>query len=264
LTALDKLPFAWHTLSKEREGTQMKIKVKNNKYGRIKNDEVVKVSEYYLRQLIGDKVEGLPKIEITFKKLVSYRGGYVRTTRGCDIFKIAINSRNTLEEQLSTLAHECVHVKQYFLKELLAIFEIGNNGRAKWVKIWKGKRYIRKAYFKRPWEIEARKFQDKLALNVLNKIHQVAKPKAEVKAEVKPEIYGSLNIIEAKVLKVVELLNIENGNLVGQVLQGSTDKQYRIRVLKKVFDLKQRGILKEFNVNGIVWVGLAKNSGIIS
>jgi hypothetical protein len=243
----------WYTLSKEREGSQMKIKVKNNKKQEISNADVEAVTRHYLGKLIGDRAEEIIEVGVTFKKLTYHIGGRVRFRNAYpNVYLVSVNSCNSLEEQLSTLAHECVHIKQYFLGELQHKTEWGRN-RMRHVRIWKGRRYVRKAYQDRPWEIEARKYQDKLSKNVLNEIKQVAKPKAEPKPiKIIPQ---AVSDIEAKVLKVVELLNIENGNLVGQVLKGSTDKQYRIRVLKKVFDLKQRGILKEYIINGIVWVG---------
>jgi len=235
----------------------MKIRIKNNRTREVSNADLIKCAEYYLGQLMSDVDLSELSIDIGFKKLVQYRGGYVRTMgRNPKCFIIAVNSQNSLQAQLSTLAHECVHVKQYFTKELEQVIEFSNRGRAKHIHIWKGKRYARKKYWDRPWEKEARKFQDKLSSNVLNKIN---KPKA--KAEPKPVeiIPQAVCDIEAKVLAVVNVNNIQNGLLVGQVLQGSTDKQYRIRVLKKVFELKQKGVLKEYNVNGLVWVGLTHN-----
>lgn len=232
----------------------MKITVRNNKAKIVSNDEAVKVVAYYLRQLINDGVDTSKlNIKLVFKKLVYYRDGYCRSFRhNQNIFDIAVNSNNTIQQQLSTIAHECVHVKQYFTGELSQKIEFSRSGRATHVRIWKGRKYLRKAYQDRPWEKEARKFQDKLSSNVLNKINE-PEPKAEPKPiEIIPQ---AICDIEAKVLKVVELLNIKNGDLVGQIVRGSTDKQYRIRVLKKVFDLKQRGIIKEYIVNGIVWVG---------
>jgi len=228
----------------------MNIKVKNNKNGRIENEDVVKVAEHYLRELIGEeKVKNLGTVEITFKKLVSHRGGYLRTKRGeTKKYWIAVNSTRDLNEQLSTIAHECVHVKQYFTGELTQTIEF-SRGRAKHIRTWKGRTYLRKKYWDRPWEKEARKFQDKLSYNILNRIN---KPVALTpKAVVIPR--ASANIGET-VLNILRGSDLPNGDLVPKLLEGSTDIQKRIRVLKEVFALKQSKVIEEFNVNGAVWV----------
>jgi len=231
----------------------MKIKVRNNKSKIISNVEAVKVVEYYLKQLLGDDVDTSKLgISLVFKKLSYYRGGYCRTFGSTpNIFDIAVNSTNTIQQQLSTIAHECVHVKQYFTGELRQTLEFSRNGRAKHVRTWKGKKIVRCAYQKRPWEVEARKYQDKLSANVLNKIN-----KPEVKAEPKPLAIPTEKVctIEAQVLNILSYSELPNGELSAKVLQGKTDKQLRLRVLKEIFRLKQDKKIEEVNRNGLIFV----------
>ena len=52
---------------------------------------------------------------------------------------------------MSTLAHELVHVKQFARKELDPALQY-----------WKGKDHVDTEYWQQPWEIEARKLQQKL------------------------------------------------------------------------------------------------------
>jgi len=234
----------------------MRIKVKNNRNGNIENETVIKVAKFYLAKLMGeDKFKDIDEVTITFKKLVYYRGGYLKTKNSQPRnFWIAVNSKNTLEEQLSTLAHECVHLKQYALKELSQRFlNVGRRGR--WVRVWKGKEYLRKAYLKRPWEIEARKYQDTLSANVLNKIDKPVKPKVIRKPiEVKPVVLTKSTC--AVILEILKDGAIPNGDLVKRILNGDTSKQTTLSVLREVFAFKQEGFIREVNMNSSIWVEL--------
>ena len=76
------------------------------------------------------------------------------------------------------------------------------------------------------------------------------KPKLSIVFAPKP-----VNTIQEEVLVIFDKEgHIKNGELVGKVVRNSTDKQYRISVLRTVFDMKQVGLIEEYNVNGIVWV----------
>jgi len=225
----------------------MRIKVKNNKNGNIKNEVVLKVAKFYLDKLIGEKAKDIKNIDITFKKLVYYRGGYLRTKeRNPKNFYIAINSNNCIIEQLSTLAHECVHLKQYLLGELSQRIEY-KRGRAKVIRIWKGRTYLRKVYEKRPWEVEARRLGKKFSYNVLNRID---KPQVEPKPQPQAIVEG----FASKVLDILKGRELPNGELVPLLLNGSTDRQKRIQALKKVFALKQDKVIQEVNRNGLIYV----------
>lgn len=230
----------------------MIIKIKNNRKREIENEVVKKVAKFYLDKLIGeDKFKDICTLEITFKKLAYWHGGYFRPTRVNEgIYQIAINSNNDLDEQLGTLAHECVHVKQYALKELATRTEV-KNGRVRFIRIWKGKEYGRLAYNNTPWEIDARKLQDNLSNNILNKIN---KP---VKVIAKPvEVAPTLNTTRELVISILNGGSIPNGELVPRVLNGDNDKQKTIKILKEVFALKQSDIIREVNDGGLIRVEL--------
>lgn len=229
----------------------MIIKIKNNRKREIENEVVKKIAKFYLANLIGeDKFKEIRTLEITFKKLAFWHGGYLRTTRIRDLhYIIAINSINSLEEQLSTLAHECVHIKQYVLKELAQRHEF-SGGRVKHIRIWKGREYQRIAYDKKPWEIEARKLQDNLSDNILNKINE------PTEVITKPlEVAPVLNTTRELVLSILNGgITIPNGELVPRVLNGNKDKQKTLKVLREVFALKESGVIQEYNQGSLIYV----------
>jgi hypothetical protein len=233
----------------------MRIKITNNKAKELTNEQVKKITEYYLEELAGlDKFKiGVGELKITFKKLACHRGGYLRSQRFSNDYLISINSKNGLKEQLSTLAHECVHLKQYVLGELSQRMDFSGR-RVSHIRTWKGREYRRIAYLKQPWEIEARKYQDKLSHDVLNKINapKVITRPAPVKVE-PIAIDKSIGVIISNILKDGA---IHNGDLVKRVLNGDTSRQRATEVLRKVFALKSDGFLKESIKDSIVWVEL--------
>lgn len=242
----------------------MRIIVRNNRNGNIENEIVKKMVRFYLTELVGsNKVDSLGSIKITFKKLIRRRGGWARTF-GTDNhnYEIVVNSTWTARELYKTFAHECTHIKQYFLKELVYTSRWSKSGRRQSITNWKGRQYIRKAYAKQPWEIDAQK-GEKLAYNILNKINDspvaVVEPvKVEpVKAEpIKVEPSIRLTNVQLGILEVLKSGKMENGKLIPFILGGSKDKQYKIRVHKEVFELKQKGLIIELNLDGIVWVAI--------
>ncbi len=66
--------------------------------------------------------------------------------------------KSNRSDNISTLSHELIHLKQYYKNELILI----DNGKT---PIWKGDTIILKdyTYEKRPWEKEAYENQDKIA-----------------------------------------------------------------------------------------------------
>ena len=63
-----------------------------------------------------------------------------------DFFLVEINKNKVFYEQILTLAHELVHCKQFFYKEL---YEKDS------IIYWKKKPYYNDVYEEQPWEIEA-------------------------------------------------------------------------------------------------------------
>lgn len=233
----------------------MRIKITNNRNGKVENKLIEKMARYYLTEQIGaDKVDGIRTLTITFKKLVSHRGGYAQQKFGdYENFKIVLNSRSSVRDIYRILAHECTHIKQYFTKELDYKLRCTSR-RRQWIKVWRGKEYLRKAYNKRPWEIDARK-GEKMAHNILNKLNGTAKPKVVRKpAEIKPVV---LNKSTADiVIGILKEGSIPNGDLIPKVLNGNKDKQTRINTHKEIFALKRDGVIREVIKDSIVWVEL--------
>lgn len=71
-------------------------------------------------------------------------------------YEITVDSSLTDEDFLISLAHECVHIKQFFRRELrhLNAFDI------MWKEILVETRFVN--YWKQPWEIEAHDLEEKL------------------------------------------------------------------------------------------------------
>tara|TARA_B100000085_G_C18466193_1_gene481107 strand:+ start:92 stop:505 length:414 start_codon:yes stop_codon:yes gene_type:complete len=88
-------------------------------------------------------------IDIRFKKnLDEDAWGYCWGDE--DSVDIEINRQLSFEEQMTVLAHEMVHAKQYFRKELT------------WDWRWKKRNYSQCSYEHQPWEKQARLLEDKL------------------------------------------------------------------------------------------------------
>jgi len=228
----------------------MRVTVKNNPKATISKDEVKEATKYFLTKLLGDKIKGLGKVEIRFRKVRMNLGGST-TWSSLDIGNqnILLNSVRSKEDIYRVLAHECTHVKQYFLKELTYTFEF-KNGRRMTTAHWKGKLIRRSNYKKRGWEVEARK-AEKMACNIEKKLREVKVKPEPVKEKVQePVISSTIN-------RVMELLNgndLLNGNLLPTVLQGITDKQEKLQIQKEIFSMREEGLIENYNVDGIVWV----------
>lgn len=157
----------------------MNITIKNNRFGKSKNKVFEQVTLKYLFDLLGSGAFKVKSVQVVFKSLKTTRYGYCRPSLRClpseftaqnrtfeyvneQHYTIALNSNRTLEECLKTLAHECVHVKQFALGELHYKAELTQRGRRQNIKIWKNREIKRKKYEKRAWEREARSKEGKL------------------------------------------------------------------------------------------------------
>ncbi len=78
-------------------------------------------------------------------------------------FEIELGAHISLNHKLLTLAHECVHVKQYVTKQLKTMY-VGKNT----VDIWQGKRYRNMHYDEQPWEQEALDREEELFYNFIS------------------------------------------------------------------------------------------------
>jgi len=236
----------------------MRITIRNNPRGKANNDLIKRATLFYFNRLglEPDKFRGQDLI-VRFKRLPGSISGRAKWRSLEKVYYIELEKCLGLSEALEVLAHECCHIKQYLKKELITKREtvfIKRRGfvRRK-VRIWKGKEIRRSQYYKRPWEVEARR-SEKLSGEF--EISLKSKPQAEPKPEPKPEVARpELSVLQAQIIGLVRAKDIlPNGDLISHVLKGNRDKQFKIRVHKAVFELKQKGYLEEVNQGGLVFV----------
>lgn len=113
---------------------------------RLKQSKIINSCSFFYKEL------GLTgaKVSLHFKEFENiYFWGYAGEKLDKDgliTYHIFINDKCDLYQSISTAAHEMVHVKQYFTKDL----SIKNGAQS-----WKGIRLSWLPYVFRPWEIEA-------------------------------------------------------------------------------------------------------------
>jgi hypothetical protein len=93
------------------------------------------------------------EIEIHLKKMTGDAVGYCLMTDTIRDYEIEIDKSLSIKNLILTLAHEMVHVKQYYNREMVAVG-------------WRWKNAMVKndtPYFELPWEKEAYKMQAKVA-----------------------------------------------------------------------------------------------------
>lgn len=102
-------------------------------------------------------------IEVVFRTFKKEEGavGFCGMTDNNRTFEIEIDKKMGITELVTTLCHEMVHVKQYARNEMTD--ECVQFGAA----TWKGRKVSPKVgYYDLPWEKEAYRLQDRLALMV--------------------------------------------------------------------------------------------------
>jgi len=111
---------------------------------------------YYLGQFLRAKELDCLTILIRFRKDLYKKDGVKADCIWEDDqddpieFEITLDSSLRTSALLRALAHECVHVKQYYLKEMEDTSKMN-------ITLWKGKRYDtdKENYWTLPWEIDA-------------------------------------------------------------------------------------------------------------
>lgn len=98
-------------------------------------------------------------IKIKIAKCDAY--GYAHYTDDHKTFEIEIKKGMKLYDLISTVCHEMVHAKQYYRKELT---HIGPE------LAWKKKLYSDTKYADQPWEKEAFKLEEELALECFKEL----------------------------------------------------------------------------------------------
>lgn len=110
----------------------------------------------------------LPKFQslLNLQPNLKFRIAPIRCTQTKGLYypdskTVVIDCRLYQERAMVTLAHELVHAEQYKDKRLQQ-----RKRKGRWVYFWKGE-HTRKKYWDQPWEIEARRRQNKLAREVM-------------------------------------------------------------------------------------------------
>lgn len=97
-------------------------------------------------------------IEVKLTKCNAY--GYCLCTDNHKTFELEIRKGMSLYDLISTLCHEMIHVKQYYRKEM------DHNRR------WKSRKISEDVnYFDEPWEKEAFRMEEKLAIECFKELN---------------------------------------------------------------------------------------------
>ena len=239
----------------------MKIKIKKGGIVKSKRSEIIGAVEFYFNKLLNGNTRGL-NVLIVFKRMPCGIGGRafgVRPTSNLP-YKIEVDKYSDMKEIFRVLAHECTHIKQYFLKELVTKFETKIQGGRlvrKRVRIWKGKEIRRSNYFKRGWEVEARRMEA-MATSVkqAKKVELVPVIKAPIQP--KPVAIASLSLIHERAIMVLECNKgiMRNDEFYADVLEVVKDSQERLQAQKEIYRLREDNIIEVYYQNSIAWVRL--------
>lgn len=120
--------------------------------GPAKEREIAEATVHWCIKKLLPRVRTLD-IELKLTKCNAY--GYALCTDNHKTFEIEIQKGMKLYDLISTICHEMVHVKQYYRKEL------AHRGIE---HTWKNKLHVDTDYMDQPWEKEAFKLEEKLAL----------------------------------------------------------------------------------------------------
>jgi len=125
------------------------------------NSKIKSAMQYFADCLISKQLQRHITIQITFVRDTENYGEVEITdynSKGLPRdFTLFIDKNISEEEQIRTIAHELVHVKQYLYKEL-----------NEQMTMWRGKKVSEEQfenYFERPWEKEAYELGDELYVN---------------------------------------------------------------------------------------------------
>ena len=126
------------------------------KGGPAKEREIVEQTVYWCIKKLMPRVRTLD-IEVKLTKCDAY--GYCLMTDNHKTFELEIRKGMNLYDLISTVCHEMVHVKQYYRKEM----DDDSNR-------WKSKQLSDMDYMDRPWEKEAFRMEEKLAVECFKNI----------------------------------------------------------------------------------------------
>lgn len=132
----------------------MKV-ILQGKSNKISKKEVRYILDYAANRLMSERLHNNIEVYVTFKDLKAKESGFCwpedfdeRTHR---FFCIEVNTTKTRRNQIRTLFHEMVHVKQY------AKGELRDDRRSTQLSRWLGELHKDEDYdyWELPWEIEA-------------------------------------------------------------------------------------------------------------
>ena len=125
--------------------------------GPAKEREIVEQTVYWCIKKLLPRVRSLD-IDVKLTKCDAY--GYCMMGEDHKTFELEVRKGMKLYDLISTVCHEMVHVKQYYRKEM---DEESNR--------WKSRKLPNDVdYMDRPWEKEAFKMEEKLALECFKEI----------------------------------------------------------------------------------------------
>lgn len=134
--------------------------------GRKLEREIAEKVCYYMAHELMPRIRNL-NIMVDFQKNLEENDGMMAYCMdledrdfeiGCDKELI---TKHGLREFITAICHEMVHVKQNVRKEL-----VEKNGK----QFWKGRDCTDVEYMEQPWEKEAYKLQDKLAMKIWKEV----------------------------------------------------------------------------------------------
>lgn len=238
----------------------MKITLKNNPTGTTK--EIRESAEFFLKEMIGnDKIKGLGTVSIRFKRMGKGIGGSaINNVFDQKNYKINICKYQSMSEIKRILAHECCHIKQYFLKELTYKTEFKHTLRGtkrKLITIWKGRESRRSTYRTRGWEVEARKAEALSTKNIKLAKAVKALKEEEIALINKPYEPKKVVVTNKVDLRMVRVLNggvMKNELFMKIMLEGINSRIEKDEVFTKVFNMKKYGILEEVVIGGVVYI----------
>lgn len=136
--------------------------VKTRKFNNRYLSKIIReATKFYIENNIPEKKR--KKLNIVVKSTTSKFADGSCCYLNSNTFEIELGSHISLTHKLLTLAHECIHIKQYVTKQLRTLY-IGNNA----VDIWQGKRYRNINYDDQPWEKEALDHEEELFYNFIS------------------------------------------------------------------------------------------------
>jgi hypothetical protein len=136
--------------------------VKTRKFNNRSVSRLIRdATTFYLHSIIPEKKH--KKLNVVVKLTTNHFSDGSCYYANNNTYEIELGSHISLTHKLLTLAHECVHVKQYVTKQLKS-FYVGQHA----VDVWEGKRYRNLHYDDQPWEKEALDQEEELFYNFIS------------------------------------------------------------------------------------------------